>query len=123
VSCATSEPKTRSSPSPDLRRHLRTTSSAASLVAREGLIEADRTRIEERMNFTRENYRLMQDRMLKIIYSKSKYWRASSRQTFPDAGPPGGRAPPPLLAMAQTNLFSCICRRSFINPASSMASA
>jgi hypothetical protein len=38
------------------------------LVARKGLIEADRTQIEERMNFTRENYRMMRDRLLKIIY-------------------------------------------------------
>jgi hypothetical protein len=28
----------------------------------------DRTRIEERMNFTRENYRMMRERLLKIIY-------------------------------------------------------
>jgi len=39
-------------------------------VAREGLIESDRTKIEERMNFTRENYRMMRERMLKIIYWK-----------------------------------------------------
>jgi hypothetical protein len=37
-------------------------------VARQTLIEADRTQIEQRMNFTRENYRMMRDRMLKIIY-------------------------------------------------------
>jgi len=43
-------------------------SKIADKVAREGLIEADRTQIEERMNFTRENYRMMRDRMLKIIY-------------------------------------------------------
>src|ERR1700730_15894941 len=43
-------------------------SKIADKVAREGLIEADRTRIEERMNFTRENYRMMRERMLKIIY-------------------------------------------------------
>ena len=36
--------------------------------AREGLIEADRTRIEERMNFTRDNYRLMREALFKIIY-------------------------------------------------------
>src|ERR1700730_4102455 len=39
-------------------------------VAREGLVEADRTRIENRMNFTRENYRMMRERTLKIIYRK-----------------------------------------------------
>jgi hypothetical protein len=39
-------------------------------VAREGLIEADRTKLEERMQFTRENYRMMRERLLKIIYWK-----------------------------------------------------
>jgi hypothetical protein len=43
-------------------------SKIADKVAREGLVEADRTRIEDRMNFTRENYRMMRERMLKIIY-------------------------------------------------------
>src|ERR1700683_2742717 len=37
-------------------------------VQRQSLITADRTQIEQRVNFTRENYRMMRDRMLKIIY-------------------------------------------------------
>jgi hypothetical protein len=37
-------------------------------VAREGLIEADRTQIEERLAQTRENYRLIRERLLKIVY-------------------------------------------------------
>jgi hypothetical protein len=45
-------------------------SKIADKVAREALIQADRTQIEQRMNFTRENYRMMRDRMLKIIYWK-----------------------------------------------------
>jgi hypothetical protein len=40
----------------------------ADKVAREGLIEIDCTQIEQRMNFTRENYRMMRERLLKIIY-------------------------------------------------------
>jgi hypothetical protein len=56
-------------------------SKIADKVAREGLIEADRTQIEQRMNFTRENYRTMRDRMLKIIYWKpEQIWRASSHR-------------------------------------------
>jgi hypothetical protein len=43
-------------------------SKIADKVAREGLVEADRTQIEARMIFTRENYRMMRERMLKIIY-------------------------------------------------------
>jgi len=43
-------------------------SKIADKVAREGLIEGDRTQIQQRMNFTRENYRMMRERMLKIIY-------------------------------------------------------
>ena len=34
------------------------------------LIVADRTQIEERMNFTRENYRMMREELLKIVYWK-----------------------------------------------------
>jgi hypothetical protein len=45
-------------------------SKIADKVAREGLIQADRTQIEERMNFTRENYRMMRERMMEIIYYK-----------------------------------------------------
>src|SRR5260370_33030029 len=43
-------------------------SKIADKVSREGLIEMDHTRIEERMNFTRENYRMMRERLLKVIY-------------------------------------------------------
>jgi hypothetical protein len=45
-------------------------SKIADKVAREGLIEADRTRIEHRMQFTRENYRMMREELLKIVYWK-----------------------------------------------------
>jgi hypothetical protein len=31
-------------------------------------VTADRTKIEERMNFTRENYRMMREELLKIVY-------------------------------------------------------
>jgi hypothetical protein len=37
-------------------------------VAREGLVEADRTQIEERLAQTREGYRLIRERLLKIVY-------------------------------------------------------
>jgi hypothetical protein len=33
-----------------------------------GLIDADRTKIEKRLQSTRENYRLMRERLLKRIY-------------------------------------------------------
>jgi hypothetical protein len=42
-------------------------SEIADKVAREGLIEADRTEIEARMNFTRENYRLMRQELMKTV--------------------------------------------------------
>jgi hypothetical protein len=45
-------------------------SKIADKVARESLIVADRTQIEERMNFTRENYRMMREELLKIVYWK-----------------------------------------------------
>jgi hypothetical protein len=45
-------------------------SKIADKVAREGLIEADRTKLEERLQFTRENYRMMRERLLKILYWK-----------------------------------------------------
>jgi hypothetical protein len=45
----------------------------ADKVARESLVEADRTQIEQRMNFTRENYRLMRERLMKIVYWKPEY--------------------------------------------------
>jgi hypothetical protein len=37
-------------------------------IARQTLIEIDRTQIEDRMNFTRENYRMIRERLLKIVY-------------------------------------------------------
>lgn len=43
-------------------------SKIANKVACEGLIEIDRTQIEERMQFTRENYRMMRERLLKVVY-------------------------------------------------------
>jgi len=39
-------------------------------VERRALQEADRTKIEERLHFTRENYRMMRQRLLKILYWK-----------------------------------------------------
>ena len=36
-------------------------SKIADKVAREGIIQSDRTQIEERMTFTRENYRMMRE--------------------------------------------------------------
>lgn len=39
-------------------------------VAREALVEVDRTKIEQRINFTRENYRMMRERLLEIVYWK-----------------------------------------------------
>jgi len=39
-------------------------------VHRQALIQADRTQLEERMNFTRENYRMMRERLLEIVYWK-----------------------------------------------------
>ena len=40
----------------------------ADKVARQALIEADRMQIEERLGQTRENYRLVRERLLKIVY-------------------------------------------------------
>jgi len=40
----------------------------ADKVAREGLMEIDRTQIEQRLAFTRENYRMMREELLKIVY-------------------------------------------------------
>lgn len=40
----------------------------ADKVARQSLIEADHTKIAERLNFTRENYRLVRERLMKIVY-------------------------------------------------------
>jgi hypothetical protein len=39
-------------------------------VERQALSEADRTKIEERMQFTRENYRMMRERLFEILYWK-----------------------------------------------------
>src|ERR1700686_2172330 len=39
-------------------------------VRNEIVVEIDRTQIEDRMAFTRENYRLMRDELLKIVYWK-----------------------------------------------------
>lgn len=41
-------------------------------VRNEMTVEFDRTRIEERMNFTRENYRMMREELLKIVYWKNE---------------------------------------------------
>lgn len=43
-------------------------SKIADKVAREGLIEADRTQLEQRMRFTRENLRMMCECLLKIVH-------------------------------------------------------
>ena len=40
----------------------------ADRVERESLVQADRTQIEQRLNFTRENYRMMREELLKIVY-------------------------------------------------------
>jgi hypothetical protein len=55
-------------------------SKIADKVAREALIQADRTQIEERMNFTRENYRMMREALFNIIY-----WIPGNGQPAPDA--------------------------------------
>lgn len=55
-------------------------SKIADKVARDGLIQADRTQIEERMNFTRENYRMMREALFKIIY-----WTSGNGMPCPDA--------------------------------------
>jgi hypothetical protein len=39
-------------------------------VERQALMEADRTKLEERMQFTPENYRMARERLLKILYWK-----------------------------------------------------
>jgi hypothetical protein len=40
----------------------------AEKVSRETLVEIDRAKIEERMAFTRENYRMMREELLKVVY-------------------------------------------------------
>ena len=47
-------------------------SKIADKVGRQNLIEADRTRNEERTNFTRENYRMMREELLKNVYWKDE---------------------------------------------------
>jgi hypothetical protein len=37
-------------------------------VARQTLIEIDRAKIEQRMNFTRENYRMVREKLMEIMY-------------------------------------------------------
>src|SRR6266446_158183 len=39
----------------------------ADKVARQALVEADRTKIEERLAFTRENYRIVRERLMRIV--------------------------------------------------------
>jgi hypothetical protein len=39
-------------------------------VARQTLVEVDRAKIEERISFTRENYRMMREELMKIVYWK-----------------------------------------------------
>jgi hypothetical protein len=40
----------------------------ADKVARQSLLEIDRMKIEERLDFTRQNYRMMREELLKIVY-------------------------------------------------------
>jgi hypothetical protein len=49
-------------------------------VAREAPVEVDRIKIEERMSHTRENYRLMHEELLKIVY-----WRKEDGPPYPRA--------------------------------------
>lgn len=44
----------------------------ATKVERQGLIEADCTKLEERMQFTRENYRTMREALLKVVYAGAR---------------------------------------------------
>jgi len=37
-------------------------------IGRQALVEYDRAKIEDRMNFTRENYRMIRERLVKIVY-------------------------------------------------------
>jgi hypothetical protein len=47
-------------------------------IARQALIEADRTQTEQRLNFTRENYRIVREELLKILY-----WRDDNTNGMP----------------------------------------
>ena len=58
-------------------------SKIADKVARESLVDVDRTQIEQRLNFTRENYRVVRERLMKIIY-----WNADDN---PGARPPANK--------------------------------
>src|ERR1700730_13457593 len=62
-------------------------------VAREGLVEADRTRIEARMIFTRENYRMMRERMLKCQGFRRKPCVAPPASWYDPAIAPAGLMP------------------------------
>jgi hypothetical protein len=50
-------------------------------IVRQSLIDLDRTKVEQRMAFTRENYRMMREELLKIVY-----WS-------PETAPEGERKP------------------------------
>jgi hypothetical protein len=45
----------------------------ADKIARQALIEADRTQIEERLAFTRENYRIVREQLMKIVCWQPEY--------------------------------------------------
>jgi hypothetical protein len=53
-------------------------SKIADKVMREALVQADRTKIEHRLNFTRENYRMIRERLMKIVY-----WQPTDTSTRP----------------------------------------
>jgi hypothetical protein len=53
----------------------------ADKIARQTLMEADRTKIEERLAFTRENYRIIREQLMKIVcwqpdYRGKKPWHS-----------------------------------------------
>jgi hypothetical protein len=53
-------------------------------VARQALVDADRTQIEERLSFTRENYRMMREELLKIVYWREDNTNGMSRPRAQD---------------------------------------
>src|SRR5260370_4175801 len=55
----------------------------ADKIARQALMEADRTKIEERLAFTRENYRLVRERLALI-----GFWQPHPRNPIPPFQPP-----------------------------------
>jgi hypothetical protein len=67
---ATPERRTRSSAWLHFKSSSKNIARLAFKVERRALQEADRTKREERVQFTRENYRIMRERLLKIIYWK-----------------------------------------------------